>query len=84
MESGATSGIRERMMFRRALPVVVIVSAVIPISGASAKVAPHRHHRHHSRHYVLPPGATGVYCFNSPDTASTYVGPPSICIPQFP
>lgn len=64
--------------------LAVIVSAVVPISVASAKAAPHRHHRHHMQRYVLPPGATGVYCFNSPDTPPTYVGPPSICIPQFP
>jgi hypothetical protein len=71
--------------------LAVIVSAVIPISAASAKVVSHRHHRHHTRHHVpptgghnvLPPGATGVYCFNTPDTPPAYAGAPSVCIPQF-
>jgi hypothetical protein len=64
--------------------LAVIVSALIPVSVASAKVAAHRPHRHHTSQYVLPPGATGVYCFNSPDTPPTYAGPPAICILQFP
>jgi hypothetical protein len=64
--------------------LAVVVSALIPISAASAKVVPHRHHRHDPRHHVLPPGATRVYCFNSPDTPPAYDGPPSVCIPQFP
>ena len=69
--------------------LAVVISALIPVSVASAKVAPHRHHRHHSSRHALklgalPPGATGVYCFNSPDTASSYAGPPAICIPQLP
>ncbi|HEY2653591.1 MAG TPA: hypothetical protein VGI50_16830 [Solirubrobacteraceae bacterium] len=71
--------------------LAVVVTAAIPVSAAAAKAAPHRHHHHHSSQHVLsaganvlPPGATGVYCFNSPDTPPGYTGPPSICIPQLP